>query len=58
MEQADIDVVYECTGIFVSKEKAGLHIEAGAKKVNTYQLLAKMLTIQRFAAELQSRNID
>ncbi len=29
----DIDVVYECTGIFVSKEKAGLHIEAGAKKV-------------------------
>ena len=28
-----IDVVYECTGIFVSKEKAGLHIEAGAKKV-------------------------
>ena len=29
----DIDVVYECTGIFVSKEKAGLHIDAGAKKV-------------------------
>ena len=29
----NIDVVYECTGIFVSKEKAGLHIEAGAKKV-------------------------
>lgn len=29
----DIDVVYECTGIFVSKEKAGLHIEAGARKV-------------------------
>ena len=29
----DIDVVYECTGIFVSKEKAGLHIDAGAEKV-------------------------
>ena len=29
----NIDVVYECTGIFVSKEKAGGHIKAGAKKV-------------------------
>jgi glyceraldehyde 3-phosphate dehydrogenase len=28
-----VDVVLECTGIFVSKEKAGLHLEAGAKKV-------------------------
>lgn len=28
-----IDVVLESTGIFTSKEKAGLHIEAGAKKV-------------------------
>tara|TARA_Y100000389_G_C17469086_1_gene528603 strand:- start:4560 stop:5567 length:1008 start_codon:yes stop_codon:yes gene_type:complete len=28
-----VDVVYECTGIFVSKEKAGGHINAGAKKV-------------------------
>ncbi len=28
-----VDVVYECTGIFVSKEKAGGHIKAGAKKV-------------------------
>lgn len=28
-----VDVVLECTGFFVSEEKAGLHIKAGAKKV-------------------------
>ncbi len=28
-----VDVVYECTGLFRSKETAGKHIEAGAKKV-------------------------
>ena len=28
-----VDVVMECTGIFTSKEKASLHLEAGAKKV-------------------------
>ena len=28
-----IDVVLESTGIFTSKEKAGMHIQAGAKKV-------------------------
>jgi glyceraldehyde 3-phosphate dehydrogenase len=28
-----IDVVLECTGIFVSQEKAGLHLQAGAKRV-------------------------
>ncbi len=28
-----IDVVLECTGIFRDKEKAGLHLKAGAKKV-------------------------
>ena len=28
-----IDVVFECTGIFVSKDQAGGHITAGAKKV-------------------------
>lgn len=27
------DIVLECTGIFRSKEKAGLHLKAGAKKV-------------------------
>lgn len=31
--ELNVDVVYECTGIFTSKEKAGLHIAAGAKKV-------------------------
>ena len=28
-----VDVVMECTGLFASKEKAGPHLEAGAKKV-------------------------
>lgn len=28
-----IDVVYECTGMFASKEKAAAHLRAGAKKV-------------------------
>ncbi|MBK8063519.1 MAG: type I glyceraldehyde-3-phosphate dehydrogenase [Betaproteobacteria bacterium] len=28
-----VDVVLECTGLFTSKEKAGAHITAGAKKV-------------------------
>ena len=29
----DVDVVFECTGMFTSLEKASAHIEAGAKKV-------------------------
>ncbi|MFS4469848.1 type I glyceraldehyde-3-phosphate dehydrogenase [Chryseobacterium sp. T20] len=29
----DVDIVLESTGIFESKEKAGLHLKAGAKKV-------------------------
>lgn len=29
----DVDVVFECTGFFTSKEKAEAHIKAGAKKV-------------------------
>ena len=29
----NIDVVYECTGLFTSEEKSNAHIEAGAKKV-------------------------
>lgn len=28
-----VDVVLECTGFFTDKEKAGLHLKAGAKKV-------------------------
>ncbi len=28
-----VDVVHECTGLFRSKEKAGMHLAAGAKKV-------------------------
>ena len=29
----DIDIVFECTGIFTDKEKASVHLEAGAKRV-------------------------
>ena len=29
----DIDIVMECTGIFTSKDKASMHLEAGAKRV-------------------------
>mgnify|MGYP001172308367 FL=1 len=32
-DKLNIDIVFECTGIFVSKDKAGGHIKAGAKKV-------------------------
>ncbi|MCA9886673.1 MAG: aldehyde dehydrogenase, partial [Anaerolineae bacterium] len=28
-----VDLVLECTGIFVSKDKAGMHLKAGAKDV-------------------------
>lgn len=29
----NIDVVYECTGLFANKDKAKMHLDAGAKKV-------------------------
>jgi len=32
-KEMNIDVVFECTGLFTTKEKASAHIEAGAKKV-------------------------
>lgn len=32
-KELDIDVVFECTGLFTSEEKAMAHINAGAKKV-------------------------
>ncbi len=32
-KELNIDVVFECTGLFTSKEKAAQHLEAGAKKV-------------------------
>ena len=32
-DELNVDVVLECTGLFASKEKAELHLKAGAKKV-------------------------
>lgn len=32
-KELDIDVVIECTGFFLTREKAGGHLKAGAKKV-------------------------
>lgn len=32
-KELNIDVVFECTGLFTDKEKASSHIKAGAKKV-------------------------
>ena len=32
-DKLGVDIVLECTGIFTSKEAAGKHLEAGAKKV-------------------------
>jgi len=32
-KELDVDVVFECTGHFASKDKASRHLEAGAKKV-------------------------
>lgn len=32
-QQLDIDVVYECTGLFTTREKAASHLTAGARKV-------------------------
>jgi len=31
--ELNIDVVYECTGLFTQREKAAAHLEAGARKV-------------------------
>jgi len=32
-KELNVDVVLECTGIFLDREKAGLHLQAGAKRV-------------------------
>lgn len=32
-KELNVDMVFECTGLFTTKEKAAAHLEAGAKKV-------------------------
>ncbi|MBA3661250.1 MAG: type I glyceraldehyde-3-phosphate dehydrogenase [Gammaproteobacteria bacterium] len=32
-KELNVDVVFECTGLFTTREKAAMHLEAGAKKV-------------------------
>ena len=32
-KELDVDIAMECTGIFASREKASMHLDAGAKKV-------------------------
>lgn len=32
-KELQVDVVLECTGIFLDREKAGLHVQAGARRV-------------------------
>src|SRR6201747_315983 len=32
-KELDVDIALECTGIFTSRDKAALHLEAGAKRV-------------------------
>lgn len=32
-DKLDVDVVFECTGFFTSRDKAAFHLESGAKKV-------------------------
>mgnify|MGYP006225118983 FL=1 len=32
-KELDVDVAMECTGIFASRDKAALHLDAGAKRV-------------------------
>ncbi|VAW07142.1 NAD-dependent glyceraldehyde-3-phosphate dehydrogenase [hydrothermal vent metagenome] len=31
--EMDVDVVFECTGIFAARDKAAMHLDAGAKRV-------------------------
>ena len=32
-QQLNVDLVYECTGLFTERDQAALHVQAGAKKV-------------------------
>jgi len=52
-----VDVVLECTGIFRTKEKAGLHLKAGAKKV-VLSAPAKSEGIQTIVLGVNDEELD
>ncbi len=52
-----VDVVLECTGIFRTSEKAGLHIEAGAKRV-IISAPAKSSDVQTIVMGVNDENLD
>jgi len=56
-KQMDIDVVIESTGIFRSADKAGLHIEAGCKKV-IISAPAKGSTVPTFVYGVNHESYD
>ena len=38
-----VDIVYECTGIFATRDKAAMHLDAGAKRVWSPHLLPALI---------------
>ncbi|MEM6967285.1 MAG: type I glyceraldehyde-3-phosphate dehydrogenase [Bacteroidota bacterium] len=52
-----VDVVLECTGIFRTAEKAGMHLEAGAKKV-VLSAPAKSDGIQTIVLGVNDKDLD
>lgn len=56
-KEMEVDLVLECTGIFRTKEKAGLHLEAGAKRV-LLSAPAKSEGIQTIVLGVNDHEID
>lgn len=56
-KESEIDVVLECTGIFRTKEKAGMHLTAGAKNV-VISAPAKSEGVQTIVLGVNDRDLD